>query len=132
MGSGRTECDAWRDSQCAASIPPARGEAADQVEARLKKLGNAFRSITRTQEQLSELFGMVVPAEVGWAWLNQALEKRHPITHNLGVVDRKYLERSRAAERHGREARIMATEVEKPSTHAAKYSCSAIRTRPSG
>lgn len=48
--------------------------------------------------------------------LDAAFEKRHPITHNLGVVDRKYLERAQAAERHGREVRIVATEIEQMLT----------------
>jgi len=40
-------------------------------------------------------------------------EKRHPITHNLGVIDRKYLERVRSGELEGCEVRITPQEVER-------------------
>jgi hypothetical protein len=43
--------------------------------------------------------------------LSLTFEKRHPITHNLGVVDRKYLERVHSGELQGREIRITPDEV---------------------
>jgi hypothetical protein len=43
--------------------------------------------------------------------LIRIFEKRHPITHNLGVVDRKYIERMQSAEREGREIRIVPQEI---------------------
>ncbi|MEZ6235284.1 MAG: hypothetical protein R3B68_13935 [Phycisphaerales bacterium] len=39
------------------------------------------------------------------------IEKRHPITHNLGIVDRKYLERVRSREAEGRDVNLEANEV---------------------
>jgi hypothetical protein len=57
-----------------------------------------------------------VPA-VPWDELGASFAKRHPITHNLGVVDRKYLERAQSAEREGREVRITAAEVGKTLDH---------------
>jgi rubredoxin len=89
-----------------------RGAAAEDVERQLTKLGNAFQNIGRTRHQMAELFAVTVPEDGVWGVLATAFEKRHPITHNLGVVDRKYLERAKAAERHGREVRIVATEIE--------------------
>lgn len=88
------------------------GEAAEDIERRITKLGNAFQNIGRTRHQMAELFAVTVPEDGAWGVLATAFEKRHPITHNLGVVDRKYLERAKAAERHGREIRILATEIE--------------------
>ena len=44
-------------------------------------------------------------------WLFQG-EVGHPIAHNLGVIDRKYLERARENEQEGREIRITANEIE--------------------
>jgi hypothetical protein len=38
-------------------------------------------------------------------------EKRHPITHNLGVVDKKYLEKMRSPERLGKEVSINEEEI---------------------
>lgn len=88
-----------------------RGDTPDEVDLRLKKLGNTFQSIARTREQLTEIFVCPWPADVPWQTIIDMFEKRHPITHNLGVVDRKYLERAQARERQGREVRIAASEV---------------------
>ena len=44
--------------------------------------------------------------------LRTIFEKRHPLTHNLGVVDKKYLERVRTGDTEGREIRVTAQEVE--------------------
>jgi hypothetical protein len=56
------------------------------------------------------LFDDVPPNVV--ATMSRTFEKRHPITHNLGVVDRKYLERVESGELHGREIRVSVSEVE--------------------
>jgi hypothetical protein len=90
----------------------AAGATADEAEARLKKIGNAFQNVTRTREVMAEALGIPALPEVVWDALNSAFEKRHPITHNLGVVDRKYLERAQSGDRHGRELRITTSEVE--------------------
>uniref|UniRef100_A0A7V3KNJ7 HEPN domain-containing protein n=1 Tax=candidate division WOR-3 bacterium TaxID=2052148 RepID=A0A7V3KNJ7_UNCW3 len=45
--------------------------------------------------------------------LKSIFEKRHPITHNLGIVDRKYLDRALSGEMEGREVRVMVEDVEK-------------------
>lgn len=90
-----------------------RGETVEQVEARLKKLGNTFQSIERTRDKLAgQPLAYCVPDDANWRLMAGAFEKRHPITHNLGVVDRKYLERTQADEQHGREVRVTAAEVE--------------------
>lgn len=90
-----------------------RGQTTEQAEARLLKLGNAFQSIGRTRGELvTPPLDYVVPDDTNWAMLAAAFEKRHPITHNLGVVDRKYLERTEAAEQQGREVRITSAEVD--------------------
>lgn len=44
--------------------------------------------------------------------LKHIFEKRHPITHNLGVIDRKYLDRALSGGMEGREIRVTAKEVE--------------------
>lgn len=93
-----------------------RSGSAEEVERQLAKLGNAFQSIGRTRLQLAELFALVVPEDGPWPALANAFEKRHPIAHNLGVVDRKYLERAQAPGRHGREVRITAAEIEQMLT----------------
>lgn len=88
------------------------GATPDEAEARLKKIGNAFQSIVRTQEVMAGPLGIPSLPEVAWDALGAAFEKRHPITHNLGVVDRKYLERTPSGGRQGRELRITTSEVD--------------------
>ncbi len=44
--------------------------------------------------------------------MTQTFAKRHPITHNLGVIDRQYLERVQSGELQGREVRVSVAEVE--------------------
>lgn len=44
--------------------------------------------------------------------LSSAFDKRRPITHNLGIIDRKYLERVRSAEDEGKEVLVSVDEVE--------------------
>jgi hypothetical protein len=45
------------------------------------------------------------------ASLAEVSEKRHPIAHYLGIVDRKYLTRLRSGELAGREVGVTADEV---------------------
>lgn len=89
----------------------AEGLTPDEVEARFRKIGNAYQNITRTQGVLAEVLSIDALPEIPWNSLNVAFEKRHPITHNLGVVDRKYLERTQSEDHHGREVRITVPEV---------------------
>jgi len=88
------------------------GGSVEEIERRLAKLGNAFQNIARTRQHMVDLFDLTLPEEGAWLMLSEAFEKRHPIAHNLGVVDRKYLERAQAAEQHGRELRITPDEIQ--------------------
>lgn len=87
------------------------GLTSDEMETRFRKIGNAYQNITRTQAIMAEVLGIDALPEVLWNELNVAFEKRHPITHNLGVVDRKYLEHAQSGDHHGREVRITVSEV---------------------
>ena len=40
-----------------------------------------------------------------------AFKKRHPITHNLGIIDRKYLEKIRLIETEGRDVNVTPEEI---------------------
>ena len=51
-------------------------------------------------------------------------EKRHPITHNLGVVDKKYIEKARNVEEEGKEVLVSVNEVK----HAIELSMSIFRS----
>ena len=89
-----------------------RDEGRDSVEARFKKIGNSFQNIERTKERLIELFSFDIGNSEIFPKLSAAFEKRHPVTHNLGVVDRKYMEKTQQSEKEGREVRISVHEVE--------------------
>ena len=91
-----------------------RGKTKDEAEAILKKVRNAFQSIPRGRSLIDELLGedlfLNVPAP-DVERLRIIFEKRHPITHNLGIVDRKYLDQVRSGEREGREVRVAEEEA---------------------
>lgn len=89
-----------------------RDEASEQIQARLQKIGNAFQSVRRCREQVKDVLGFDLGTDPLWDRLAAAFEKRHPVAHNLGVIDRKYLERVQVAEAEGREVRIDAAEIE--------------------
>ena len=91
-----------------------RGQADDDVQAFVKKSGMAFQNLDRTAALLLSDFAFDVKSAISpdiFQKLKTTYEKRHPITHNLGVVDRKYIERGLSAEREGREIRVTADEV---------------------
>lgn len=88
-----------------------RGDSSELIEASFKKLGNAFQNIDKTQKELYSMFGKN-PLEGELAKkLKSAFEKRHPITHNLGVIDRKYMEQAKELEQEGREVRLTRDDV---------------------
>ncbi len=80
-----------------------------------KRIGNRFQNVKLAAEVSEREFGVQLFEGIDERKvraLSQAFEKRHPITHNLGVVDRKYLERARSGELEGREIRVTAEEIE--------------------
>ena len=92
----------------------ARGVATEEIERVLQVFGSGFQSITRTADFLSANLSLscipgLSPAEAGG--LRDIFEKRHPITHNLGVVDRKYLKRVSSGGQEGREVTVTPQEV---------------------
>lgn len=85
------------------------------IERFFKKNGNAFQNISRAEAILQDQFGcelLQVLSESEIDGLIGTFEKRHPITHNLGVIDRKHLERVRSAEQEGKEVRVSKGELE--------------------
>ncbi|MBT4814645.1 MAG: hypothetical protein HON70_03045, partial [Lentisphaerae bacterium] len=92
------------------------GTAEDEVHEILRKrIRNSFQNVHRAQTVAEKVLGvpLFAAAEVEvTSRLAGTFEKRHPITHNLGVVDRKYVENALSAEREGREIRVTVDEVE--------------------
>jgi hypothetical protein len=91
------------------------GKTSDEIHDILKQhVRNKLQNVRLSQEVIQELFAVNIfealsPPQI--EALRRTFEKRHPITHNLGVVDKKYLERLRTAEREGREVLVNADEV---------------------
>lgn len=91
------------------------GVAAEEVEEHLRKRGNAFQNLSRSEEILREefhveLFGAV--AAGAREQIQELFDKRHPITHNLGVVDRKHIERAKSMAEEGKEVLVTQDEIE--------------------
>lgn len=98
-------------------------ESADETDRLFKKIGNAFQNLKRSEEIFRQAFGIPLfdcLSEEESKQLEIAFDKRHPITHNLGVIDRKYLERARSAEEEGKEVLISVEEVEAAITASLK------------
>ena len=93
----------------------ADGKSAGEIDATMAKtVRNCFQGYDRTVSTLSQLFSVDVGDVLDSVSINrfkQTLEKRHPITHNLGIVDRKYLERVRTGEAEGRDVNLDESEV---------------------
>lgn len=93
------------------------GESEENIHALFKdRIRNGFQNPKRAMEIIKkrtqqELFDGIPAEDVDQ--LNVTFDKRHPITHNLGVIDRKYLENAYAAEREGREIRVTEEEIER-------------------
>jgi hypothetical protein len=91
-----------------------KGDDEETIERRFKKIGSRLQSIPNAIQIVDEhcdglpLFGA---APTGQPKLDQVFQKRHPITHNLGIVDRKYIERVRSGVLEGTEVLVEKQEV---------------------
>ncbi len=94
----------------------ARGMSIVDIDKILNNYGNAFQNVNRAEAifvkdiQISLFEGRT---DVEISALEGTFTKRHPITHNLGIVDKKYIERSRRTEGEGREVLVTGDEIEK-------------------
>jgi hypothetical protein len=87
----------------------------EEIDAFFKKIGNAFQSVERAQDVFSSKIGMPLFVESSTSEVEKLahiFEKRHTITHNLGVVDKKYIEKARTAEEEGKEVLVTTTDIE--------------------
>jgi hypothetical protein len=92
-----------------------RGKVEEEIQDILKKrVRNGFQNVNRSSEIIEKELGISL-FDLSDARMREELsssfEKRHPITHNLGVVDRKYVEKALSAEREGHEINITYTEL---------------------
>jgi hypothetical protein len=94
------------------SIEKTSGRAAGDVA--LKKVRTGFQNPDRAADLLLDLLDVELFAGLEEADRNaftQTLGKRHPITHNMGVVDPAYLARNKSWLREGRDVPVSVAEV---------------------
>ena len=92
----------------------ALGTSEEKVEEIFRKIGSRMQSVKQAQEIIATYCGGIMLFEASddaLARLTLLFEKRHPITHNLGVVDRKYLERVQESENEGKDIYLTKEEV---------------------
>lgn len=93
-----------------------QGQSEEDIAKVFKKdVRNTYQSVPRGAVLFEQLVGLPLFDGVEARFVSQleeTFEKRHPITHNLGVLDRKYLDKVRSGEKEGREVRVTADEIE--------------------
>jgi len=92
----------------------AKGDSVIQIDSTMKKIGSRLQSVSNAVSIVPELCDGILLFAAGSAdegKLDRVFQKRHPITHNLGVVDRKYIERVRTGEVEGTEVRVEKEEI---------------------
>lgn len=83
-----------------------------EVPDRIRSIGNSFQNVESGAREFQKDTGMDLFEDAAdKAVLDAAFTKRHPHTHNLSIVDRRYLERVRSGALEGRELRFTSTEV---------------------
>lgn len=92
-----------------------RGKGEEEIQDIIKRrVRNGFQNVNRSAEIIEKELGISLFDFADDAMrkeLSCSFEKRHPITHNLGVVDRKYIEKALSVEREGCEISITSTEL---------------------
>ena len=86
----------------------------NEAEEKIRSVRNGFQNLQKAEVLARDLLGIELfegLKESQRATLAAAFQKRHPITHNLGVVDLKYLENVEAGDRPGRDVSLEADEV---------------------
>lgn len=92
----------------------AKGNSGEQIDAAMRKIGSRLQSVSNAVLIIPEFCGgisLFITDSNQQGKLDRVFQKRHPITHNLGVVDRKYIERVRSGEAEGTEVRVEKQEI---------------------
>ena len=94
------------------------GVSRDEVDKQMGRLGSRLQSVRNAIEILPKQCGIGFDGTPNDELdrLDRLFQKRHPITHNLGVIDRKYLERMQTGEPEGREVRVTLRDVSNAAT----------------
>jgi hypothetical protein len=79
-----------------------------------KKIGNKFQNLEIASRLVKEFADVDLSQKIDlnkFLFLNKIFQKRHPITHNLGIVDKKFLERVMSGGLEGRDIRVTEAEI---------------------
>jgi hypothetical protein len=86
----------------------------DRIQEKFRKIGNKYQNINLAREVCEDEFKVQLLEGLDSKQIDSfrlTFEKRHPITHNLGIVDRKYLEKMRLGELEGRDVSVTPEEI---------------------
>lgn len=92
----------------------AKGDGDDVIDVMMKKIGSRLQSVSNAFAITPEFCdgqSLCTPDCDDQKKLDRVFQKRHPITHNLGVVDRKYIDKVRSGEAEGTEVRVEKAEI---------------------
>lgn len=99
----------------------------EAIEAIMKKVGNSYQNMEKTQKVIQKYLKLNL-ADIcdtdSMRELGDIMQKRHPITHNLGVIDKKYLDSVQSSLRMGREVLVDEDEL----TKAIELSSNFVKT----
>ena len=79
-----------------------------------KQIRNKYQNVKTADETFKKFVGFALFEDISdksLEALKHVFEKRHPITHNLGVIDRKYLMRVRSGQPQGQEVKVSSQEL---------------------
>ena len=88
----------------------------EEAESKIKKIRNTFQRIEGAERLFTNdlginLYSHINPQNKGF--LEEQFLKRHVLTHNLGLIDKKYQEKAKTYERQGAELEIKQEDVHK-------------------
>ena len=90
-----------------------QGLSEEDLGKKMGRIGSKLQSVRMAQEILPKHCGLGLEHfdSDKLDALDTLFQKRHPITHNLGVVDRKYLDRMKSYEKEGKEVQVSIAEL---------------------
>lgn len=104
-----------------------QGASREEIDRFLARIGNTFQSVQRANSFFADDFGIALLdglSQTEVDQLQQIFEKRHPITHNLGIADKKYIKSAESGIFEGKHVNLSVAEVER----AMELSLSVIRS----
>lgn len=93
-----------------------QGASHEEIDRFFTRIGNTFQSVQRANALFADDFGVALLDALSQTevdQLQQIFEKRHPITHNLGIADKKYIKRAESGIFEGKHVSLSVAEVER-------------------